>query len=50
MTPHLGTGALCVGLVVWALADRRGSFEPYLVAGSALYLVGVVVTIAVHVG
>jgi uncharacterized membrane protein len=50
MTALFGTGAACLALAVWALVDWDGSFGPYLLVGSGLHLVGVVVlTIAYHV-
>lgn len=50
MTALFATGAACLALAVWALVDWDGSVGPYLLVGSGLYLVGVVVlTIAYHV-
>ena len=50
MTALFGTSAACVALAVWALAGWDGSFSPYLLAGSALYLAGTIgLTIAYHV-
>lgn len=50
MLALFGTAAACVALAGWALADWREPFAPYLLAGSALYLVGVSgLTIAYHV-
>jgi uncharacterized membrane protein len=40
MTAFFGTAVGCLALVVWALVDWHDSFGPYLLAGSALYLVG----------
>ena len=42
MTALFGTALACVALAVWALADWHDSFRPYLLAGSALYLVGTI--------
>src|SRR5262249_376915 len=49
MVPLFGTALLCTVLVVFAL--RRPSDTPakYLLVGSALYLIGIVVTMAYHV-
>jgi uncharacterized membrane protein len=50
MTALFGTAAACLAVAVWALADWDGSFSPYLLAGSALYLIGVIgVTMAFNV-
>ena len=50
MLALFGTAAACVALAVWALADWNDSFGPYLLAGSALYLVGTIgLTITYHV-
>jgi len=50
MLALFGTGLACVALAGWALAEPGASFAPHLLAGSALYLVGVIaVTIAFHV-
>jgi uncharacterized membrane protein len=40
MTALFGTGVLCLAVAVWALADWDGSYSPWLLAGSALYLLG----------
>jgi uncharacterized membrane protein len=40
MTALFGTGVLCLAVAVWALADWDGSYGPWLLAGSALYLLG----------
>src|SRR5688500_12684005 len=40
MTAFIGTAAASVALAVWALLDWDGSVGPYLLAGSALYLIG----------
>ena len=40
MTALFGTGAACVAVGVWAVADWDGSFGPWLLAGAALYLAG----------
>ena len=40
MTALFGTGLLCIVLIVWALAAWDGSYGPWLLAGSALYLAG----------
>jgi uncharacterized membrane protein len=46
----LGTAVAGIVVAVWALADWSGSFSPYLLAGSALYLVGTIgLTITYHV-
>ena len=42
MTAFLGAAAGCVVVAVWALVDWDGSFGPWLLAGSALYLVGLI--------
>jgi uncharacterized membrane protein len=42
MTAFLGTAAGCVVVAVWALVDWDGSFGPWLLAGSSLYLVGLI--------
>jgi uncharacterized membrane protein len=45
-----GSALACVALAVWALADWDDSFGPYLLAGSALYLLGPVgLTMGYHV-
>jgi uncharacterized membrane protein len=50
MTALFGTAMACVALGVWALVDGDGAFGPYLLAGSACYLVGTIgLTIAYHV-
>ncbi len=50
MTALFGTGAASVALDVWALADWDDSFGPYLLAASALYLVGTLgLTMIYHV-
>jgi uncharacterized membrane protein len=50
MTAIFGTGLLCIAVAVWALADWRGSYSPYLVAGGAVYVAGVLgVTMAFNV-
>jgi uncharacterized membrane protein len=50
MTALFGTAAACVALAVWALVDWNDSFGPYLLVGSALYLLGTIgLTIAYHV-
>jgi uncharacterized membrane protein len=40
MTALFGTGAACVAVIVYGLADWDDSYSPYLLAGGALYLVG----------
>jgi len=47
----LGTAAPCLALLVWSLLRWRGDgVSPYLMAGSALYLVGcVLVTIVANI-
>jgi uncharacterized membrane protein len=42
MTVFLGTGVTSAATVVVALANLGESFAPYLLAGGALYLVGVI--------
>ena len=50
MTALFGTTAACVALAGWALAGWREPFAPWLLAASAVYLVGVIgLTIAYHV-
>jgi len=49
VVPWLGTAAVCVALVVMSLRRHREASAPYVLAGSALYLVGTVVTFAYHV-
>jgi uncharacterized membrane protein len=49
VVPWLGTAAVCVALVVISLRRRSETSAPYLLAGSALYLVGTVVTFAYHI-
>jgi uncharacterized membrane protein len=50
MLAFMGTGVACLVLGVWALVDWDGSYGPYLVAGTALYLVGsILLTIGYHV-
>ena len=50
MTALLGTAVGCVLVTVWALAEWHGSFGPYLLAASGLYLLGALgLTIAYHV-
>jgi uncharacterized membrane protein len=41
MTALFGTGLLCIALAAWALVGWHGSFSPYLVAGGAVYVIGV---------
>jgi uncharacterized membrane protein len=43
MTALFGSAVACVAVAVWALADWNDSFGPWLLAGPALYLVGVIV-------
>jgi uncharacterized membrane protein len=40
MTALFGSGVLCLAVAVWTLADWDGSYGPWLLAGSALYLLG----------
>jgi len=40
MTALFGSAVGCVAVAVWALADWDGSYGPWLLAGSALYLAG----------
>ena len=50
MTALPGTAAAAVAVAVWAVADWNDSFCPYLLAGSALYLLGTIgPTIGSHV-
>jgi uncharacterized membrane protein len=50
MTALFGTATACVAVAVWALVDWDGSFGPWLLAGSALYLFGAIgLTVAYHV-
>ncbi len=42
MLALFGTAAACVALGGWALAEWGQPFAPYLLAGSALYLAGVI--------
>jgi uncharacterized membrane protein len=50
MTALFGTAAACVAVAVWALVDWDGSFGPWLLAGSVLYLVGPIgLTMGYHV-
>ena len=50
MTALFGTGLLCIAVAGWALADWHGSYSPYLVAGGAVYVIGVLgVTMALNV-
>jgi uncharacterized membrane protein len=41
MTALFGSAVACVVLGVWALVDWNDSYGPYLLSGSALYVVGV---------
>jgi uncharacterized membrane protein len=50
MTALFGTGLLCLALAAWALIDWHGSYSPYLLAGGAVYVIGVLgVTMASNV-
>ena len=50
MAALFGTAAASVALAVWALVDWDAAFGPYLLAGSACYLLGTIgLTIAYHV-
>jgi uncharacterized membrane protein len=50
MAALFGTAVACGALAVWALFAWDERFAPYLVVGSALYLVGtILLTIAYHV-
>lgn len=50
MTALFGTAAASVALAVWALADWDDSFGPYLLLGSAVYLLATIgPTITYHV-
>ena len=50
MAALFGTAAACGALAVWAILAWDEGFAPYLLVGSALYLVGtILLTIAYHV-
>jgi uncharacterized membrane protein len=50
MATLFGTALACVALGGWALVDWDASFGPYLLAGSAVYLVGAIgLTVVYHV-
>lgn len=50
MTALFGTAVACVALAVWALFELEEGFAPYLLAGSALYVVGTIgLTMSYHV-
>jgi uncharacterized membrane protein len=50
MAALFGTATACVAVAMWALVDWDSSFGPYLLAGSACYLLGAIgLTIAYHV-
>ena len=50
MLALFGTGLLCVALAAWALGDLSADSAPLLLAGSALYVLGVpLMTMAFHV-
>lgn len=50
MLPLIGSGVASLALVVWALVEWGEPFAPYLLAGGALYLVGVIgLTMGYHV-
>jgi uncharacterized membrane protein len=50
MATLFGTAVACGALAVWALIAWDARFAPYLLVGSALYLVGtILLTIAYHV-
>jgi uncharacterized membrane protein len=50
MAALFGTAAACGALAVWALFAWDEGFAPYLLVGSALYLIGtILLTIAYHV-
>jgi uncharacterized membrane protein len=50
MAALFGTAAACGALAVWALFAWDESFAPYVLVGSALYLIGtILLTIAYHV-
>jgi uncharacterized membrane protein len=50
MTALFGTAAACGALAVWALFAWGEGFAPYLLVGSALYLIGtILLTIVYHV-
>jgi uncharacterized membrane protein len=41
MTALFGSALACVAVAVWALVDWNDSYGPYLLSGSALYVLGV---------
>jgi uncharacterized membrane protein len=50
MAALFGTAAACGALIVWALFAWEEGFAPYLLVGSALYLIGtILLTIVYHV-
>jgi uncharacterized membrane protein len=50
MTALFGTALVCLASIVGALADWDASYGPYLLAGGAVYLLGVIaVTMAANV-
>ena len=50
MLALFGTGLLCIGLFAWALTDLSAASAPFLLAGSALYVLGTpLMTMAFHV-
>ena len=49
MAALLGTAAACIGLGIWSLVDVDEPGAWYRVAGCAVYLVGIAVTIAYHI-
>jgi uncharacterized membrane protein len=49
VVPWIGTAAVCVALVVISLRRRREASAPYVLAGSVLYLAGIIVTFADHI-
>ena len=49
MAALLGTAAACIGLGIWSLLDADEPGAWYRVAGCAVYLVGIAVTIAYHI-
>ena len=50
MTALFGSAVLCVAVAIWSVADWNDTFGPYLLAGTALYLLGPVgLTMGYHV-
>ena len=49
MAALLGTAVACIGLGIWSLVDLDEPGAWYRVAGCAVYLVGILVTIVYHI-